>query len=321
MKEKEEPSLAKKVVITAFLIASVALAIYLVIWVQKPSYCLVSSEVDFLDKEMVLNVLENNSLPFQLEGESGELFIKLNSLADLNKALNKDKYKKVVTSEIDFQVLPGLCLSSVASAETNVENGFPEAHVKPYQLRLIKLGAGAFFVILIVFLMIRPLLRVVVGNAEEQEQEIQDVFKIGDVILTPIWVKLLGSAFWVLLYLVGLAILFFPYYFGRYDALTHAFFIFFGSASFYQSINGLMSVQYYFSKITILEDGIKITRDGLHTNLKWNQLDEVKVVEMSSVVHLYDKYGERVYSASTDLASTVNLLKLIDNKTNIEVDI
>lgn len=321
MKEKEDPSLARKVVIAAFLIACVALAIYVVIWAQKPSYCLLPSKLDSLDKEMVLNVLEDNSLPFRLERESGELFIKLNSLADLNKALNKEKYQKVVTSEIDFQVLPGLCLSSMASADTNIENGFPEPHIKPYQLRLIKLGAGAFFVILIVFLIIRPLLRVLVGNIDEQEQDIQEVLKIGDIILTPIWVKLLGSVFWVCLYLVGLAILFFPYYLGRYDALTNAFFIFCGSASFYQSINGLMSVQYYFSKITILENGIKITRDGLHTNLKWNQLGEVKVVEMSSVVHLYDKNGERVYSASTNLTSTANLLKLIDKKTNIEVDL
>jgi len=313
MQEKLKPSLILKVISIIALLISIVISLSVLIWSKNSEYCL----VDFVDEQassrQVISILEDNGIPHKYRSTSSSLSISLENWLDSIEIIGPDVIEVSNKSAM-------ACRYYLKQQTNTLDSGELRFWEHPKYFSLIKLLFGVIVIGLITLMIIRPLLRFFLAISGKDNSEAIDVvmpFNVGEVIVTPIWFRVLGTVFWSFMYLITLTITQISSILERYDTPILAISVVLPLLCFYQIFNGLMSVQFYGAKLVFTKDGFTVESSTERKRVLWSNITKVRTVEMSSVLHIYDRSGERVYSIGTDLSDTNRLIETLKLKTNL----
>lgn len=313
MEQQKQQSLLTKILLSLLLLGFIGLAIKIVVWAQSPQYCLVELNPGSSDREQILGVFEQYDVPFKTDSDPARLSVRLKDSKAIHHLVGpkvielSDKAGRICTLfGIDLQ--PRLPANKKQFWQTSL------------YLKLGKLVVAGLIIITLILLVVRPLLRYLLYPDvidEESQHDAVNTFSVGEEFTTPLWFGILGALFWSLLYCIALFITMAPLLLGRNDIAIIAISIVLPIFSFYQSLHGIMSAQYYWSTLVITKDGFLVNSRNSKKRIMWANVARVKIVTSSSVMHIYDKDGERVYSSSTDLEGTHRLRETISQRSKI----
>lgn len=313
MQEKLKPSPILKVISIIALLISIIISLSVLIWSQNSEYCL----VDFVDGQastkQVISILEENGLSHRYRSISSSLSISLEHWSDSIEIIGQGVIEVSNKSSM-------ACRYYLKQRTNTLDSDELRFWEHPKYFSLIKLLFGIIVIGLIVLMIIRPLLRFFLAINGKDDSEAIDVvmpFKVGEVIVTPIWFRVLGTVFWSFMYLAALTITQISSILERYDTPILAISVVIPLLCFYQIFNGLMSVQFYSAKLVFTKDGFTVETSNERKRVLWSNITKVRIVEMSSVLHIYDRSGERVYSIGTDLSDTNRLIETLKLKTKL----
>ena len=310
MEEKKKPPLLVKICTVLGLITSLAVAISITVWSKRPDYCLVDVIDSSFTNSRIISIAQENDLRLKTDLQDKVLNIRLK---DIPKAAQLFGDGAIQISDKSSLV----CRFYQGVLQRPFEENDDLFLKNPKYAPIIKLVIGSIIIVTFILVAVRPLLRFLIypeGGEEANESEADVVIHIGEEFQTPVWFAFLGTLFWSAMYIMALFITMLPMVLERYDIGIVAFSVVLPSLSFYQIINGLMSVEYYWSKLTFTDDGFIVETKNAKKRVLWSRIERVKEVNMSSVFHIYDKDGERVYSASTDLENTTRLYEYLKKK-------
>lgn len=314
MQEKLKPSPILKAISIIALLISMVISISVLIWSQNSEYCL----VDFVDEQasnkQVISILEENGIPHKYRSTSSSLSISLENWLDSIEIIGPDVIEVSNKSTM-------ACRYYLKQQTNTLDPGELRFWEHPKYFSLIKLLFGIIVIGLIILMIIRPLVRFFLAISGKDDSEAIDVvmpFNVGEVIVTPIWFRVLGTVFWSFMYLTTLTITQISSILERYDTPILAISVVLPLLCFYQIFNGLMSVQFYGAKLVFTKDGFTVESSNERKRVLWSNITKVRIVEMSSVLHIYDRNGERVYSIGTDLSAANRLIETLKLKTKLK---
>ena len=313
MQEKLKPSFILKTMSIIGILLSIVFCISVSVWSQKSEYCLVDIVDEKTSNKELMSTLEENGINHKYRSGSSSLLISiehwLNSIEIIGPEVIEVSNKSTIA-----------CRYYLGKGAQNSDSSDLPFWEQPRYFSLIKLFLGIIVIATIILIIIRPLLRFILENSGEDDFETIEVampFKVGEVIVTPTWFRVLGTVFWFLMYLTALTITQISWLLDRYDTPIIAISVILPLLCFYQIFNGLMAVQFYGAKLVFTENGFTVETGNEKKRVLWLNIVKVKVIAMSSVLHIYDRNNERVYSIGTDLSDTNRLIETLELKTKL----
>jgi hypothetical protein len=313
MEDKSQPSLIMKVALIIVLLASMASAISVVVWAQKSDYCLVDVVDEQVSNNQLISILEDYEINHKYCSTDSCLLISLEKGLESIEIIGPNVINVSQKSTMACQYYLGQISQTLNSSELPFWK-------HPRYYNLIKLVFGGIAIIAILMLIVSPLLRIFLSSSVNEDGEANEVFvpfKVGEVLVTPTWFSVIGTVFWSLMYLIALTLTQSSLILDRYDTSILAISVLLPLLSFYQIFNGLMSVQFYGAKLVFNKNGFTVESGNEKKIILWSNINKVKIIAMSSVIHIYDRNGERVYSVGTDLSDTNRLIETLKLKTNL----
>lgn len=304
----------KKLAASVTLLTVVGLCIYIVILAQKPLYCPISQGTSSIKIDKLTGLLNENAIPYKIDEKTNQPLINAETIKQTNEALSDSNLKVVYSLLYSNGDTPQICTVYLTNSSYHGLDENLSITEKPWFFKAIKLVGGGLVIIFMMIVIVQPLLEFLFPEQDNNKVEVSNAIENGTVIETPFGFKIIGTALWPLMYLASVSITFSSFILDRTDTGIVLISVIVPLIGFYSTINGMMSVEFYSSKLTVLDHGLEIESKGIKKDVLWSELDKVKVVNSARVIHIYNMKKERVFSVSTDVPRALKLVEFLKQK-------